>query len=175
MSKGMTINHISGDKTDNSLSNLEYLSQEDNTVHAYVIGLMPEKVLEAKVDAYKAYEMLEGFYQSEKTVRELSEAFGISAYAVNNILKGRKYSGLFIMFKALNEDDILAKKTARGFSSLTALKVRQILELYYLEEESQGAIAKMHGVSRSSVGMIVAGHRWKDVYNKFMKKNPVEA
>lgn len=36
---GMTVNHINGDKTDNTARNLEYLSRADNIRHSWAIGL----------------------------------------------------------------------------------------------------------------------------------------
>lgn len=36
---GMTVNHIDGDKTNNSIGNLEYLSIKDNISHAIRIGI----------------------------------------------------------------------------------------------------------------------------------------
>ena len=36
----LTVNHINGDKTDNSIYNLELISHADNVKHAYDIGLM---------------------------------------------------------------------------------------------------------------------------------------
>lgn len=43
LKEGMCINHIDGNKTNNKLSNLEYISRGDNIKHAYKIGLMPVK------------------------------------------------------------------------------------------------------------------------------------
>ncbi|CAH0222741.1 hypothetical protein SRABI96_02452 [Peribacillus sp. Bi96] len=162
MAKGMTINHISGVKTDNRLSNLEYLSQSDNTVHAYVIGLT-ERPLEAKITAYEAYGMLEGFYQSEKSLDELSEAFNLPIGSISRVLKGESYTGLFVMFKSLNKDDVRPKHS----SKLSAGAVRQILDLYFNKGLTQGEIAERHAVARSTVGMIVTGQRWADVFEEF--------
>ena len=34
------MNHIDGDKSNNNISNLEYVSKSENTIHAYSIGKM---------------------------------------------------------------------------------------------------------------------------------------
>ncbi|EIT85378.1 HNH endonuclease [Fictibacillus macauensis ZFHKF-1] len=164
MAEGKTINHISGVKTDNSLSNLEYLSQADNLTHAYIIGLT-DKPLEAKVTPYEAYEMLEGFYQSDRSIEELSEAFNIPVGSVIKILKGKNHSGLFVMFKNLNKDAVRPKS-----SKLTAGAVRHILEMYFVKGMTQTDIADRYKVARSTVGMIVTGKRRADIYQEFNKE-----
>ncbi|RVT57630.1 HNH endonuclease [Niallia taxi] len=164
MSEGMTINHISGVKTDNRLSNLEYLTSKDNFIHAYVMGLT-EKPVEAKVNEYQAYEMLERFYQRGESLEELSEAFNIPVSTVKRIVIGKAHNPMFAMFKALNRSDMPEIK--RGASKLTASSVRNILHDAFIEKMPQRAIAKKYNVSRSAIGMIVTGQRWADVYKEF--------
>ncbi|MCE7793455.1 hypothetical protein K8O68_13600 [Salipaludibacillus sp. CUR1] len=166
MSKGMTINHISGDKADNSLNNLEYLSQTDNIIHAYVIGLKENKAVETRITEYQAYEMLEGFYQSERSIEELAEAFDLPKGAINKILNGKEYRGLFVMFRSLNKTDAVRRKG----NKLTALQVRQMLREYHDKGVSQTALAKEYKVSRAAVGMIVAGRRWTDLYEEYFQE-----
>ncbi|MFD4927700.1 sigma factor-like helix-turn-helix DNA-binding protein [Peribacillus butanolivorans] len=169
IAEGMTINHISGVKTDNRLSNLEYLTQADNTVHAYVLGLS-NKPLEARVTPYEAYEMLEGFYQSEKSKEELSEAFNIPVGSVNRILKGMSHVGMFVMFKNLNREAV----KPRHNSILTTGTVRKILDLYFNKGMTQGDIAERYNIARSTVGMIVTGKRWTEIYKGFAQEQVKE-
>ena len=82
MSKGMTINHINGNRQDNSLSNLEYVTPAENNQHQHTI---------APVDIYTAYGILREHYLEGKTPKDIKEEYGLSYSKVHAILKGRAY------------------------------------------------------------------------------------
>lgn len=166
MADGMTINHINGDKTYNSLGNLEYLTPAQNSTHAYVTGLL-ERPLESQVNVYQAYGMLEAYYQQGKSLEELSNAFNLPLCSARNILRGKAHRGMFSMFKSLNRTDV-RRKTHK----LNVTQTRQILDLYYNKGIAQAEIAKQFNISRSTVGMIATGARWADIHEEFMREMP---
>lgn len=169
MAEGMTVNHISGDKTDNSLTNLEYLTQSDNTIHAYNLGL-GSKPLEAVITEYDAYEMLEKFHESKVSLTELAVQFNIPSGSVKRIVKGQVYTGLFVMYRTLNKLNDDRKMP----SKLTVQKVKEVLKAYYLDDMKQKDIASTFNVSRSAIGMVVSGQRWSEVYRDFIEENKKE-
>jgi hypothetical protein len=86
------INHIDGDKTNNVVANLEYVSHAANMQHAGRAGLMVcgEAHSRAKLTEEKVREMRA---DSEAGVsgRELSERYGVSRGAVSQIVNRQKW------------------------------------------------------------------------------------
>lgn len=102
-----TINHIDGDKTNNDLSNLEWLSYAENNQHAYDNGLKKmskegrQKVSKAisernrtnpmrsiKIDCFDLDGNKIGTYKSKQ---EACEKLGVSRKVVNNKTKRQKF------------------------------------------------------------------------------------
>ncbi|WP_273850073.1 HNH endonuclease [Guptibacillus spartinae] len=164
MQEGMTINHKSGDKTDNSLSNLEYLTLEDNQTHSYIngLGLSNRHSIEDLISYKDAYFILRSYYVDQESIRDIATRTDLTEYAVRKIIRGKVYTGIKAMFTALNDDVRNSRK-----STLRKTEVRDILSLYYTLKMPQTEIAKRYHISRSSVAMICNGARWREVYKEF--------
>lgn len=164
MKEGMTINHISGDKTDNSLSNLEYLTLEDNQTHAYIngLGLSNRHRIEDLISYNDAYCILRSYYVDHESIRNIAEATDLAEYAIKRIVSGQVFRGIKAMFSALN-----GSVRSSVNSTLRKGEVREILSLYYTYNMSQTEIAKKYNISRSSVAMVCTGARWREVYKEF--------
>jgi len=89
------INHISGEKTDNSVRNLEYISCRQNVRHAWDNGLRTadqvagekhprSKLTEAQVREIRSAE-------GKATATELAERFGVTVQNIIQILKRRTW------------------------------------------------------------------------------------
>lgn len=83
------VNHINGNKADNRLENLEYLTPGQNTKHAYDNGLMPSKNGEANPGAKATEEMvreIRRLYQVGVDRSSLVSRFGLSKTTIQGIV-----------------------------------------------------------------------------------------
>jgi hypothetical protein len=91
---GMQTNHRNGNKKDNRLLNLEYVTPKENSQHAYKTGLSKgcsgEKNGRAILTNGQVEELrkLKGFF----TYKELGVVFGIAESTVSNIMTGFHYA-----------------------------------------------------------------------------------
>lgn len=94
-SEGQTqINHINGVKTDNSIINLEWVTQSENQKHAYKLGLQPTRAGESNNKATitdKDVTKLKLLYNSGKTTKEVSELIGVNLSIIRQIIYGQSW------------------------------------------------------------------------------------
>ena len=92
---GAQINHISGDKNDNSVTNLEYVSCRRNVRHAWENGLRTAEQLRgeghgmAKLTADQVREIRSSYGQV--TAPELARRFGVTAQCIWMVLKRKTW------------------------------------------------------------------------------------
>ena len=83
---GFHVNHIDGCKTNNQLSNLEYLSDFDNRQHAIALGLLHTKVTPDDVRAIRAR------YAEIRNQRLVALEFGIARSNVSLIVNRKAWA-----------------------------------------------------------------------------------
>ena len=90
----LQVNHIDGDKLNNHLTNLEWVTARDNILHAYDIGLMTSRVGErnpsAKLSNADVLEILQRLYTGELH-RDIASDYGVSPAYISLINTGRRW------------------------------------------------------------------------------------
>jgi hypothetical protein len=83
----LQVNHINGVKSDNKLSNLEYVTQSQNMKHAYKKGLQTpiDNGLSKKISVSKDGVLIETF----PSIRELCRKMDLDRSTVGKVLRGK--------------------------------------------------------------------------------------
>ena len=102
----LQVNHIDGDKLNNHLTNLEWVTGRDNILHAYDIGLIDkkgERGSNAKLSNANVLEILRRL-DTGSSQREIALDYGVSKSCITKINRG--YS-----WKLVREEHERTKKT----------------------------------------------------------------
>lgn len=93
---GCNINHVDGDKSNNCVNNLEYVTFSENSLHAVDSGLNPSRgethnmAVLTESDVYQIRQLLEdGLLQ-----REIAEIYNVSASTIGSIKRRERWTHL---------------------------------------------------------------------------------
>jgi len=89
------VNHIDGNRTNNALSNLEWVSHSENQMHAYRTGVrkdVGENNRRSKLTNSQVAQLRYRRNVLNERLTDLAKAFGISFQSVSRIAKGYSYA-----------------------------------------------------------------------------------
>lgn len=150
-------NHKNGDKADNRLENLEWVTQAENIQHAYDTGLHKKykgsAASAAKLTESDVEEILRRVANRDYR-KDIAHDFSISMKAIDEIVAGAHWTHV-------QRPDMSSKRIGRQV--LTETVVREIKRLIADGGMSHGQIAERFGVSGPTIWQIASGRTWKHV------------
>jgi hypothetical protein len=154
------INHKDGDKHNNRVENLEWVTYAENNQHAYDTGLNPGNSKLTKEQVFEVYKLK----KEGKRLREISKLVDINYSALKDIYSGKNWK--FEYEKFFGEG---YKKTGRGGkASWNSIPEEKVLIVYARKKERKRIfeIAKELGLGFHTVKHIFHGKNWKHLYKE---------
>lgn len=158
------VNHIDGDKTNCSLSNLEFVTQSENSIHAFETGL------NLRVTSICQYELSGKFVQKYLSMAEASRQMKVAYTGIVKALStGRTYTGYQWRVYENSVGDINSIVPYRA-----GLHILQytISGEFVQEFNSASDASKEMGVTAGSIQQVVdkegrtsAKHQWRNKYS----------
>ena len=108
------VNHIDGNKENNSVENLEWCTNQENRKHAVENGLVADKKGEKQSTSILNSEQVIDIYTSDKSRLHMSEKYNVSKHTISNIRGDNTWThvtknlvkGNYINDKFLSEDTV---------------------------------------------------------------------
>lgn len=104
------VNHIDGNKLNNTVENLEWVTASENQQHAQDTGLKKRMAADDRMIAFKNIDKVMVF----SSVSKASKHFGVSIHKINMILRTNntgKVNGIYANYLPLNKKELLKLKS----------------------------------------------------------------
>ena len=159
--EGMQINHLDGNKSNNHITNLELCTAQENTIHAYALGLSKGKKGEtnsmAKVseqDVINMYSMfLKGYDNSQ-----VASIYGLSDRYVSLVRHGKRWEYLW-------DREGMKETLSTGNLPFSLPKCIYIVNYCKVSRELNRDIAFKFGLDTSTISRVKNRKTWKCIFD----------
>ncbi len=156
--EGYQINHIDGNKINNCVENLEYVTPAQNIKHAVTNGLMPkgEMASGSKITEETAIK-IKNLFSRIKCMTKIAKKFNLSRTTVCQLIYGKTWKHLPSNGNRLNRKEMVENSKSTKLSSNDILIIRSLGKAGIKRKE----IGHMFNVTPTNIGCILRGKTWK--------------
>jgi len=167
------VNHIDGNKLNNHLDNLEWVTPQENSAHASKLKLVAygTRNAAAKITDEDVVSIRKMYDSGEFTQNQLSNKFNLSQGIIGKIINGLlwehvPYSGERSLERiSCNQSNYT--RNLRGdnnyWSKITESQVKEIREMYNNGDMTYKQIADLYGVTPQNIRSIIIRKTWKNL------------
>ena len=146
------INHIDGDRYNNSVSNLEWCTNAENKLHAAIHGLVARgsavnTSVMSEDDAILALEML----SANESSAEVARFFGVTRATISKLKLGQTWKHLDRITTDVNSTPYAKKLRAGDIPNIRAMLSEGRADRY---------VAELYGVAPATINQIRHGKTW---------------
>ncbi len=165
ISDGKEVNHKNGNKADNYVDNLEYVTHAENIRHSFLMlnriktVARGEKSGMAKL-TYENITQIKDLLIQEATHRDIAIMFNISHVAIGHIARGKTWTHHKHLVDGWQAGQQSYSGERNGRSKLTENQVKEIRTRLKIGD-SGSSIARQYGVHQSTISLIKSSKNWK--------------
>jgi len=155
------VNHKNGDKADNRVENLEWVTSSENRKHAIeTLGTgLGSANGNSKLTDRKVHQIRKLYATGKHTLAELAKMFDVALSTIGRVVRGDSWAHT----SGRCSQDNYARGEQNGTSGLARREVKKIRKLYATSNHTQRELAEMFGVTQQTISLIVNRKSWKHI------------